>query len=440
MKSDIFNSDIEIAILNILLKNGYEIFNVFPQVTPDMFSAEPHRVIYRAMAEVAKRGYDSDKLLVREELIAKDILPMAGGEKYIDEMFAREYNRKSLAEYIQKLQTAYKTRELLALNARIPRYLENPYKVDSVISELNKKLNNLVSSVGTPDVSLVSDSVDEVIQEIIKRRESPGIHGISTGFPDVDALTGGLTGGNVWYIGGRPGMCKTVSLTKIEMNVGRQGIPTLLFNREMKRNDMIERMMASISGVPLSNIRQGTLTDAELKKITELREIMKSLPFYIDNNFSGGIDYIIAIIRKYHQLYGIKVVGVDYIQLLVERDVDATQNLGKASRQLKLLASELDITILIVSQLNREVEKRENRRPLMADLRQSGNMEEDADIVIAMYRDEVYNVNSPAAGKLEFIIRKSRNGPIGTVILDFDADTVNLYNGSDDLWNRGAFI
>jgi replicative DNA helicase len=140
---------------------------------------------------------------------------------------------------------------------------------------------------------------------------------------------------------------------------------------------------------------------------------------------------MLATIRKYHQIKNIEVVGLDYIQLMVERGDESTHELGRLSRHIKLLSGELGITTIVLSQLNREVDKRDDHRPLMSDLRQSGNLEEDADYMVALYREEAYVTNSPKAGTIEYIIRKARNGPIGSYDLRYDASTVTIYDESD---------
>ena len=223
-------------------------------------------------------------------------------------------------------------------------------------------------------------------------------------------------------------MGKSAWLAKTLLNVTRQGAPCLLFNKEMNMTGIIERWLSIASGVAFQNIKFGQLSLEQYNRIKHIRKLFEKYPIYIDNNFMGEIDYVTSTIRKYHQLHGVRVVGLDYIQLLVERGEDDTRELGRVSRQLKLVSNELGLSAIILSQLNREVEKRDNKRPMMSDLRQSGNLEEDADIMAALYRDDVYVMNSQFANTIEFIIRKSRNGPIGTMMLNFEKETVNVYD------------
>lgn len=435
MDYGILNTGFEIAVLGLLMLHPHSIYNVAPKLKPEMFSSSVNANIYRAMQAVTASGLLPEYTLVIGSLKDMGQLDSVGGAENIESVIQRakiEYNIKSLDEYVRRVQDAYKITRLLKFNAEIPRILDDkPGTINEVISKLSENLNKLVSDVGVEDVSIVGDTIDETLKRIKERLNNPGPLGISTGFPSIDHYTGGLVDGEIWYIGARPSMGKSAWLTKVFLNVAKQGIPCLMFNREMSAHSINERMLAILSGVDALKIRQSALDDKEFVRLEKAKAELKELPIYVDNNFTGDVDYIYATIRKHQLLSGIRVVGLDYIQLIVERADNSVHLLGNASRRLKLLSNELGLSTIILSQMNRNVESRENRRPLMADLRQSGNLEEDADIMAALYRDEVYETNSPDAGKLEFIIRKSRNGPIGRVDLDFDGSTVNITEGLD---------
>jgi replicative DNA helicase len=440
---DFFNNEIETAVLGLLLTNGYAIYDVKRKLKPHRFSSKSHELIYRAMDSVADTT-EPNYLLVKSKLIESGTLEQVGGYEYLEALTQHHEDIKSLNEFVRQLNDAYKARRLLTINANIPTYLQNASMVNEVVSKLAKELSDLVMDADQPDVVLIGDVIDETYERILKKAENPGIDGTSTGFTAIDHMTGGFLGGEIWYIGARPSHGKSTWLIKTAMNVAKQGSPVLIFNREMSPDSIQQRMLSIISGIPLEDIRRGDIKKGQaVEKLDAAREALKDVPIYLDSNFQGEIDYIVSTIRKYHQLYKIKVVGLDYIGLIVERTAgESTHLLGAASRQLKLLSNELNITTIILSQMNRACETRENRRPLMADLRQSGNLEEDADIMVALYRDEVYTPNSPDIGKCEFIIRKARNGPIGTVRLNFDGETVNLLNEDlTDLWkDKKGFI
>lgn len=425
--NEVLNNDIEVAFLSALLINSYEIAAVRGQVKPEMLASVFHQHIYRAMCLLADKALATDDVMVATVMRDNKTLDLIGGMVYLEYLKQKNGNPKNLQEYCMRIQDNYKVRYLQTINSRLPDVLKKR-NVNEIISQLSGELNKLVSSVGGADTILLTDALDDVLLKIEYRMAHPGIEGISTGFGEIDMCTGGLLPGEIWYIGGRPSMGKSAWLAKTLLNVAMQGAPCLLFNKEMNMTGIIERWLSIASGVPFQGIKFGQLNSEQYEKIKHIRKMFEKYPIYIDNNFMGEIDYVTSTIRKYHQLHGVRVVGLDYIQLLVERGEDDTRELGRVSRQLKLVSNELGLSTIILSQLNREVEKRDNKRPMMSDLRQSGNLEEDADIMAALYRDDVYVMNSQFANTIEFIIRKSRNGPIGTMMLNFEKETVNVYD------------
>lgn len=218
----------------------------------------------------------------------------------------------------------------------------------------------------------------------------------------------------------------SASIANFALSQGELGIPNLIFSLEMSKQDISERLVAIRSGVDLTNIKLGLLTTEHMQRIEQAYEEVKSYPIYIDDNFATSINYILATTRKYVRTYGVKVIYIDYLQLLAERSADATNELGRISRSLKLLARELDICVIALSQLNRNLEMRDDKRPIMSDLRASGNLEEDTDIAIGLYRDDVYNKDSKTKGMIEFIIMKNRDGAIGMLPLGFSPATCRL--------------
>lgn len=437
-----FDARREEAILGLLLTNGSVIHDVKGKLTPKRFLSTPHELIYRAIESLADDNRDPNFLMVSGKLEEQRTFEQVGGIEYLETLVQHNYSLNNLDELIRKLNDSYKVRRLIEINNNIPIYLKDANRVDEVITKLDIDLSNLTQETNQADVVLLGDVIDETYERVLKKAENPGIDGRSTGFNGIDNKTGGFLGGEIWYIGSRPTHGKSAWLIKVAMNVAKQGSAVLLFNREMSPESIQHRMLSIISGIPLENIRRGHI-DGQVNKLDKARASLKGIPVYLDSNFQGGIDYIASTIRKYHQLYKIKLVGLDYIGLIVERTAgESTHLLGAASRKLKLLSNELDITTIILSQMNRMCETRENKRPLMADLRQSGNLEEDADIMVALYRDAIYNPNSLDKDVCEFIIRKARNGPTGTVILKFQDETVNLIDKDlHDPWkDKKGFI
>lgn len=435
MYSFLDNNETDEAFLSLLMKEGHLIYEAIERIEPGMLSGTSNQAIYRVMIELAREGQEPSKMLVRQALIKHRILDKVGGNDYLNNLYQIDTKPSELFSYMQAIDDAFKGRALISISNEIPKSLEI-YNSDKVISLLDKKLEKLSRVGAGQDVILLSDILDDTLETIELRRTHPGVQGISTGFPKVDKITTGYGKGELWYIGARPSVGKTALLLKSLMEIARDGIPTLLINREMNILNINERLYSMVSRVPYLSIRSGDLTDKEMDALASAKDQLKDLPFFIDNNWLGNEMYVLSAIRKYHQLEGVQVVGLDYIQLLVARSSESTHELGNLSRSLKLLVGELEITGIILSQLNRDVESTDTKRPQLHHLRQSGNLEEDADYMVGLYRDDIYNINSPDEGTMEYIILKGRNAPRGTYMLRYDAPTVTVFDEDNPPENK----
>lgn len=421
------NEEIDEAFLALLLKNGILIYSVMDKVTPPMLAGDNNQTIYRTMLKLSRRGIEPSRLLVKNELIRDGSFLAIGGEDYISELLLKDVDENHLFEYVSAISDNYKARELVKLGNRLVKIVEkNDPSV--VISRTSKFLDSLSIIGSHEEVVYLGDIVDNTMNQIRERMKNPGIQGISTGFPSIDKDTTGYCAGELWYIGARPSMGKTTFLHKSLLESAMNGIPVLLVNREMYLNNINERLLSMVSRIPYFGIRSGYLNDIELEKLESCSKFLQGLPIYIDNNWTGDENYLLSTIRKYNQLKKIRIVGIDYIQLLVPRSDESLQELGRMSRSLKLLAGELGITVIVLSQLNRKLEERNDKRPQMYDLRQAGYLEEDGDYMVGLYRDEIYRANSPDAGKIEFIVRKARNSVPNTYLLNFDGNTVTIFD------------
>ncbi|HBY20750.1 MAG TPA: hypothetical protein DEG71_07045 [Clostridiales bacterium] len=421
MANEPFASDSEIAVLSIIGKNPEYIFNI-DGLKPFMFSSSIHQNILTNMVELSSKNLLPDFSLLYSSLESNGKLPLCGGKEYIEYLSSQTYNKENFTEHLRIVKNNYKIRSFVSLSSGISLDGLTIDNVDANILAVQNSLENLESSVGGEGTYQIGSLLGDAYKEIVTRIEKPGIRGVSFGSKKVDLITGGLCAGDLWYIAGRPGMAKTGLALNIILENAENNVPTLLFSKEMSKQPLIERMLAIKTGLPIFNIRMGLLKQPELDILYEATKELKEQPIHIDLSFSSNIDQMEAVIRKYKSIHDIKVAYIDYIQLMVERDTNQTQELGRVSRKLKLMANTLDMTIVSMSQLNREVEHRDNKRPVMSDIRQCGNLEEDADFVVGLYRDEYYNKDSKDKGKLEFIILKQRNGPTGTTILKFNQE------------------
>lgn len=418
---DLYSHDSEIAVLNILLTNPTEVYNL-GNLKPFMFGSTVHSAIFECILEIEQNNLVPEKNLIVSYLDGKGKLASIGGEDYLTYLSNQSYNRENLQEFVRQIKNNYKTRSLISLTSSIADKVV-PSEIDTTISSIRNTLDSLEDTSGGESTVDIKSASKDTWDEIVDRLAHPGIRGFTTGFSEFDLHTGGINPGDLWIVAGRPSMGKSAWACNSILYGAKNGLGELMFSREMRKTVITERIISIETGVPISDLRLGTITQDQLDLVSTGIKNIKDLPIYIDSNFESDLGYIIATIKKYVRHKAVKVVHVDYIQLLAERSADQTAELGRISRAMKLLANDLGIGIVIYSQLNRLVESRPDKRPILSDLRQSGNLEEDADIVNFLYRDDYYNDKTDAKGVQENIIRKNRNGSIGTLFFKFQPDT-----------------
>jgi replicative DNA helicase len=423
MPDNIILSDSEIAVLSIIFRNPSESLD-WNGLKSFMFSSTAHEALFREIENSVENDRIPDIGLIIQSLEASRSLDKVGGREYLDFIYKQEFIKDNFHEYVKNIINSYKTRYLISIASRIKPETVTINNIDETIQEVRKTLDNLTETSGGSTTVHIGENLTQSYEEIMARTKKPGSRGISWGIPDVDRLFGGKEGGDLWYISGRPGQGKTALICNSILSDALNGIPVLFFEREMVYQNLVERLVSIYTGIPLSNIRNGLLEQKQINIIFEAFGKFKTIPVYIDTSFKAtDLYYLESTINKYKKLYDIKNVYLDYVQLFSERDENQTQELGRISRVLKMMSNNADVCCVAISQLNRSVENRENKRPLLSDLRQSGNLEEDADFVVGLYRDEYYNKETPHKGLMEFIVLKNRNGPVGITTLKFEAET-----------------
>jgi replicative DNA helicase len=426
----IFSNDAEVAVLSIILNNP-EMVHELDGLRSFMFSSTPHCNLFLEIEGMIESQTPPDPALIIAQLEGSNEISKVGGKKYIEQLVSQNANKETLSKYKNIIVSSYKARSLISLGASISTvekvHIDN---VDEEIGRVKKSLDTLLESRGGTQTVHVGDTVLKVYEEIVARQENPGvISGVTWGIKNIDDMTGGKRAGDLWVIGGRPGSGKTALVINSILADAKSGVAALLFEKEMRNQQLVERMIAIETGIPITNITLGVLTKPQVALIFDSLSEIKKLPIYIDTSYRISDPYYIeSTINKYKSLHDIKVCYLDYIGLVVERDENQTAEIGKFSRLFKSMSNELGICSVVVSQLNRGVEMRENKRPIMSDLRQSGNLEEDADLVVGLYRDECYNKETRFKNMMEFIILKHRNGKPGTISLGFD-DPTNRITG-----------
>jgi replicative DNA helicase len=425
LNDSLFQNDAETAVLSIILQNPDSIHEI-QSIKSGMFSSKPNELLFTTVQELAQQNLVPDVNLIDSLLKSQNRDLQVGGRDYLNYLYKQSYNKSNIREFERIVVDSWKARTLISLATGLPPTIMQSKDIDGIINKTRMALDALTQTSGGELTSNFEDALKLSWTEMMFRVANPGIRGTTTGLISLDSVTNGMCPGDLWIIMGRPGSGKTALMCNSILGQGRTNGASLIFSLEMKKVPLIERMLAMETGISSNDIRMGLLDKSKIDTLSEAIKKIKSYPIYIDANYSGEMNYVLTTVRRYKSLYNIKVVYIDYIQLLAERNIDATNEIGRITRALKLLANELDITVVIGSQLNRGVEAREDKRPMISDMRQSGNLEEDADVVLGLYRDIMYNKKTADKKLLEMLILKQRNGPTGMLPVTFEAELMKL--------------
>jgi replicative DNA helicase len=425
----LFSTQAEDAILSLILNSPSKSFEVTNLLT-EMFSSVQAQTLYNTISGLSRSSIEPSSKLIKAHLKARGEISLVGGDEYIDWLLSKKYNLKDFKEYEKILINSFKARKLIELSTSIPDLVKGSRgDSDKVLSAIKNSLDDLSLTVSRDGATHINSFLPMAYENIKNRINNPGLSGLTTGFEDVDALTGGMSEGELWIVASRPSMGKTSwVINSLARTANGSGHGSLLFSLEMSKQAITDRLIVLSGGMNLTNLRLGTLNEKDIESLDSAFKEIKAYDLYLDTNFYNDPDYLINTIRKFKSQHDIKCVWIDYLQLVVERDNQATHELGRVTRALKRLAKDLNISIGVVSQLNRSLEMRDDKRPILSDLRQSGNIEEDADVVVFLYRDDYYFPDTTNKGIMEFIVKKNRNGPIGKTQLWFEAETTRIFD------------
>ncbi len=394
----------------------------------DDFYRRDHRLIYRALGHLAETGNGCDVVTVSDWLKDRGELANVGGLVFLTELAKNTPSAANIAAYADIVRSRSILRGLIRVSAEIA---DSAYRTEG--RDANDLLNNaeqLVFAIAEQGKNAMGGFKDmtttltSVVKRVHELHESPdAITGIATGFHDLDEQTSGLQKSDLVIIAGRPSMGKTAfAMNLVGQAAIKAKMPVAVFSMEMPAEQLVLRMLSTLGRIDQQHLRTGRLADHDWPRFTSAMSILQEARIFIDDTPALNPVELRARCRRLKREHGLGLVVVDYLQLMqaagTSRENRATE-ISEISRGLKALAKELNVPVVALSQLNRSLEQRPNKRPVMSDLRESGAIEQDADVIVFIYRDEVYNEDSADKGIAEIIIGKQRNGPIGTIKLTF---------------------
>jgi replicative DNA helicase len=420
----------EQACLGALLMDRDAIVAVAPWLRAEHFYLEKHAWVYEATLSCLERRVPPDLRTVADALRRYDRLDAIGGLSFLVELVQATPTAVHVAHYARVIARTAMLRRLIAAGGTIAALGYQEDQDDhTLIAAVQQALQAALDRPGLSAVTPASAAVEALFAQLALGAGG----GLPTGLADLDAKTDGLHRGDLVLLAARPGMGKTSLALQLLLNMSERGLSVLCFSLEMGEQQLLQRMLASRTDIDLMAIRKRALTETQLVTLTEELGRLASLPFYVDQTGGLTLEELRGKAQALQTALAVEgrrldLVIVDYLQLMQPPDAgrrggNRTEDVSAISRGLKALARELDVPILALAQLNRAVESRASRVPMLADLRDSGSLEQDADIVVFVYREEVYDPETDKQGIAELHIAKHRNGPLGVVPLRYEAST-----------------
>ena len=430
----------EEAVIGAILNNPASLLKVTEVLSPEHFYKPAHKLIYEAMRALMGKNAPIDMLTVSEYLKANDKIEMAGGRQYINEIAINNPTSANITYYANIIKECAIKRSLINAGSEIISIAHENYPTEVCLSTAQSLVFDIAQQKASSDMSAVKDLVIQSFQQIEYRCEHKDeLLGVGTGFYDLDAVTIGLRPSDLIILAARPSMGKTAFALNIAQTVAtKTKKPVAIFSLEMPKSQLMIRMLAAESEVESKKISSGNLQSQDWDKLTQAMECFQDAPLWIDDTPSLTVMDMRAKCRRLMmEVKDLSLIVVDYLQLMqgdTKFSNDRNQEISAISRGLKALARELNVPIIALSQLSRETEKRGDKMPMLSDLRDSGAIEQDADIVMFIHRPEYYddkeNPNPELKGKAQIIIAKHRNGEVGTINMLFQSNITKFKNAN----------
>ena len=420
----------EQSVLGGLLLDNSAWDKIADFVSPEDFYRYDHRLIFQHIARLISGSRPADVITVFESLSSANKAEEVGGLSYLNALAQNTPSAANIRRYAEIVRDRGILRKLISVSDEISGSAFNPQgkEVKQMLDEAESKIFAIAEegSRGTQGFQEIQPLLTQVVERIdeLYNRENPNdITGVPTGFVDLDRMTSGLQPGDLIIVAGRPSMGKTAFSVNIGEHVSTDsGLPVAIFSMEMGGSQLAMRMLGSVGRLDQHRLRTGRLNDEDWPRLTHAIQKMNDAQIFIDETPAlSSIELRARSRRLARQCGKLGLIIVDYLQLMSANSPGENRatEISEISRNLKGLAKELNCPVIALSQLNRSLEQRPNKRPVMSDLRESGAIEQDADLILFIYRDEVYNPDSPEKGMAEIIIGKQRNGPIGSVRMTF---------------------
>lgn len=433
--------DLEEIVLGAILIERDAFSLVDSILKPEHFHLSSNRVIYEAANSLFKNQEPIDAATVTVQLLKSKNLDSAGGALRLAELTSKVGSSAHIKNHALIIKQQYFSREMLDISQKTSRRIIEGEDIDDVMVWHDKVVESLQEEmIGEKSTLHVFDSVRKSLRSLAERVKAArqGKHtGIPTGLKQLDSITNGWQNSEVIVIAARPAMGKTAFALHFAKSAAVNGFPVAIFSLEMSDESLADRLLISESGVDANNYKSGRMSQKEQDDVEKAANKFTDLPMYIDDNASVSMSYIRSKARLLHKQGKCRMVIIDYLQLVTEggeKGRNREQEVSQMSREAKILAKELNIPVLLLSQLNRKVEDRGDKRPLLADLRESGAIEQDADMVCFIHRPEYYKISMKdkngfdVANGIEFLISKYRNGATGDIQLQHNGSLSRIYD------------
>ena len=418
------NLEAEQSVLGAILIENQAIHQVMEILTADDFYREAHQKIYNSLLDLSGRDEPADLITLTNELRKQGLLEAVGGASYVTFLIDSIPTAANIVYYARIIKEKAILRKLIETSTEIiTQSYEDREDVEELLDEAERSIFQIADNRVRPSFFPIREIVKtsfKTLEKLYERKET--VTGIPSGFKELDRLTAGFQPSDLVIVAGRPAMGKTAICLNIAQYAAIQRqIPVAIFSLEMSKEQLVLRLLCSEAEVEGTRLRTGFLSESDWPKLTMAAGNLSEAPIFIDDTPALTILELRAKARRLKGEHGLQLMLVDYLQLMKGRAMveNRQQEISEISRSLKALAKELDLPVIAVSQLSRRSEGREDKRPQMSDLRESGAIEQDADLILFIYRDELYNRTEENRGKAEVIIGKQRNGPTGKVLLTF---------------------